>query len=738
MNTRYDFRLAIPVAVSWGVLAITEFATLEKHIVLLLVGTGCLLATIASLASRKHRGAGAIAIVAVALAVSTLLTFRAMQEPPKVEEDPGRCETLVRLDSGNSLPAPATVLSALCSSGEHSGSALLLDATDKDGTIEPGELGFGTVIAATCDTWLFEGRWMLDCGEARVAERPVFARLSASWRASFQLANEPLPGDGGALLAGLAIGDTSRVDASLQDAMLEAGLSHLTAVSGANCAIVTAAAFGVAIALGARRWLRIAVAFVALGAFVVLVTPEPSVVRASLMAIIALLGFLRGQPRGAVPLLSLAVLVGLLVNPSLATSVGFVLSVLATAGLIVHAKPIAEKLTAVMPKPLAFAVAVPAAAQLWCLPVLILLDNGVQPLSVLWNLAAAPAAPIVTVVGLIACIASQFVPVIGTLVAWFAWPAAAWIAALARLSETLGPWRIPWTDGLSGAFLAAVGIVGVALLLRGRRRGVIVILLATLLAVSLVTVPTALQRASLSDWRVIQCDVGQGHATLVRVGNATVLIDTGEHEELLEECLSLAGVRALDAVFLTHFDQDHSGAVTAVHGNTSVVFHGPATKEDAGMLAALRQAGSETRELAAGASVTLGSLGIEVLWPVPGIEPGNPASLTLAFREPGSRDAFLVILGDLGESEQRRLLGEVPAAQVMLAAHHCSADQYPPLYDSVNPDAVLVGVGENSYGHPTDACLDAIAGAGAQPLRTDEHGTIAIMRDGSVWFGVVE
>ncbi|WP_293697466.1 ComEC/Rec2 family competence protein [uncultured Agrococcus sp.] len=738
MKPPADFRLAIPVATGWLALALVEFTPVDAGVAVLVAGSGMLVALLAAILLRRRAPAGLLALIAVACAIAALLVVRGAQEPASVDAGTGRCDALVRLDSGNALPAAATVLTADCGREHSSGPVILFEAVGEHGEVQPGELGFGTVLSAECDTWSFQDNWVLDCTNAHVVERPLFAQWSAAWRASFQRANEPLPGDGGALLAGLAIGDTSRVDETLQDAMLEAGLSHLTAVSGANCAIVTAAAFGLSAALGARRWVRISVALAALAAFVVLVTPEPSVVRASLMAIIALLGFLRGQPRGAVPLLSLAVLVGLIVNPTLATSVGFVLSVLATAGLIVHSKPIAERLADYMPAPLAFAIAVPVAAQLWVLPVLILLDNGVQPLSVLWNLAAAPAAPVVTVVGLVACMASQFVPVIGTLVAWLAWPAAAWIASLARLSEAIGPWRIPWAEGLPGALLAAVGITGVAMLLRRRRLGIAVIGLAALLATGLVSVPEAVRRASLADWRVVQCDVDQGHATLVRVGGATVLIDTGEHEDLLEECLQTAGVRQIDVLFLTHFDLDHSGAAPAMIGRIGTVVHGPMTQEDEQLVAQLREGGADAREVGAGARVTVGQMVVNVLWPEAGIAPGNPASLALAFQERTNGGVFLVILGDLGEAEQRRLIGVVPESTLLLAAHHCSADQHPPLYDEVGADAVLVGVGENSYGHPTDACLQAITGSGGTPLRTDEHGTIAIMHDGSVWFSGVD
>jgi competence protein ComEC len=85
------------------------------------------------------------------------------------------------------------------------------------------------------------------------------------------------------------------VSPELDAAMKESSLSHLTAVSGANCAIVVGLAFGAVAAGGGSRRARITGGVVALAAFVVLVTPEPSVVRAAVMAHIAMLGVLLGR-----------------------------------------------------------------------------------------------------------------------------------------------------------------------------------------------------------------------------------------------------------------------------------------------------------------------------------------------------------------------------------------------------------------------------------------------------------
>src|SRR5690606_39385234 len=105
--------------------------------------------------------------------------------------------------------------------------------------------------------------------------------IAAQVREDFVTRAVKLPEPGAGLLPGLAVGDTRAVSEELNAAMLTSGLSHLTAVSGANCASVVGAVFWLVALCGGGRMLRIVLALVALAAFVILVTPEPSVIRAA-------------------------------------------------------------------------------------------------------------------------------------------------------------------------------------------------------------------------------------------------------------------------------------------------------------------------------------------------------------------------------------------------------------------------------------------------------------------------
>jgi competence protein ComEC len=163
----------------------------------------------------------------------------------------------------------------------------------------------------------------------------------------------------------------------------------------------------------------------ALAGFVVLVTPEPSVVRAATMSAVAMLALLLGRRGSGLALLALAVCVLLAADPWLALSLGFALSVAATGALLVLAPPLARGLGRFLPASLALALAVPLSAQLVCSPLIVLVSPGVAVYGVPANLLAAPAAPVATVLGLAACLAAP-VPVLQAGLTALTWLPAAW------------------------------------------------------------------------------------------------------------------------------------------------------------------------------------------------------------------------------------------------------------------------------------------------------------------------
>ena len=321
-----------------------------------------------------------------------------------------------------------------------------------------------------------------------VAPPPWYLGWANGLRASFSAAAASLPGDGGELLPGLAIGDTVNVSATLSADMKTSSLSHLTAVSGANCAVLIGLILLVGRAIGLPRGLRIALASLVLVGFVVLVTPQPSVVRSAIMAALVLAATAGGRPIGGLPVVGVTVLALLVADPWLAVDYGFALSVLATVGLMTLTSPLSRRLESMMPRWLALAIAVPLAAQLACQPVLILLSPSLPLYGVVANALAEPASPLATVVGLVACLALPLAPAIGHCLTAIAWLPSAWIAAVAEFFARLPAARVPWPGGFVGAIILAI-LTGAALTLllarlSGRLRGALVASSAAVLAAS--------------------------------------------------------------------------------------------------------------------------------------------------------------------------------------------------------------------------------------------------------------
>lgn len=565
--------------------------------------------------------------------------------------------------------------------------------------------------------------------------------VAADLRQSLVSAAAGLPGGGGELVPGLAVGDTSAVSAQTDADMKTSSLSHLTAVSGANCALVVGIAFVVAAGLGAGRRIRVAAGLSALTGFVILVTPEPSVVRAAMMAGIAMLAVLLGRAGAGVALLSAAVVSLLLFDPWLSSSLGFALSVAATAALLTLARPLSSGLTRVMPAPLALALSVPLAAQLACGPLLVLIDPSVPLWGVPANLLAAPAAPAATVLGLAACLAAP-IPVVQSGLAAIAWVPAAWIAGIADTASALPFARLPWADGLLGALLLA-GVGGLvvlavalpaqsALSVRLRRSASIVLVgVVTVWGCGTVAMTISQRWGIPGDWSILMCDVGQGDAVLVRSGEAIALIDTGPDPDLLSACLDRVGIARLDLLVLTHFDKDHIGGSEAVIGRVASVLHGPTDgSADERLLAEFGSSGAAVVSAQEGMSGLLGAARWSILWPRASVPfpPGNDSSVTVSIEGGGvPRSLFL---GDLSADPQRMLRASIRGAvEVVKVSHHGSADQDPGLYDQIAPRIALIGVGaENTYGHPTQATLAMLQGTAIG--RTDQEGVVAVVGRG--------
>jgi competence protein ComEC len=190
---------------------------------------------------------------------------------------------------------------------------------------------------------------------------------------------------------------------------------------------------------------------------------------------IALVAMALGRRSQPLPLLSAAVLILVLLNPFLARSVGFALSAVATAAIVLIAPVWTDRLSRRMPRWLAVALAVPAAAQLACTPLLVAVFGQATPWAIPANLLAAPAVAPATIVGIVTAAVAVASPSVAAAFAWVAAVPAGWLALVARSMAALPGADARWPTGLAGLALLAISsvpVVAVARLVVWHRRNV--------------------------------------------------------------------------------------------------------------------------------------------------------------------------------------------------------------------------------------------------------------------------
>ncbi|WP_448059885.1 ComEC/Rec2 family competence protein [Cellulomonas hominis] len=306
-------------------------------------------------------------------------------------------------------------------------------------------------------------------GPELVTAPPGWLRATAGLRAGLVALASGVPGDAGDLLPGVAVGDTSAVGDELAQAMRVSGLTHLTAVSGAHFSLVGAVVLAGVGAVGIPRVVRAVLVAVVLAGFVVLVHPGPSVVRAAAMGAVGVAGLALGRPARSVAALAVAVVVLLVADPWLARDIGFVLSVVATCGIVGLTAPLAARGAPWTGRTLAQAIAVPVAAQVACAPVLLVLEPAVSVYAVPANLVVAPAVAPATVLGLLATLAAPWWPGGAAVLAHLAGAACWWIATVARTAARLPGAHVDWAAGPVGVVLLALVSTAVVALLLGIR-----------------------------------------------------------------------------------------------------------------------------------------------------------------------------------------------------------------------------------------------------------------------------
>lgn len=574
-----------------------------------------------------------------------------------------------------------------------------------------------------------------------------------------------LPAERRALVPALVVGDTSAMTDDLREQFRVSGLSHLTAVSGANLALMLAFVLTAARWTGVRGWWLRSIGLACVVAFVGICRTEPSVLRAAAMGLVVLAGLGLGGRSSSSGLaehrrhagfrpLATAVLVLLLADPWLSRSAGFALSVLATGGIVALARRWADTMARWSPGWLAEAVAVPLAAQLATQPVVSAISGQLSVVGIVANALAGPCVGPATVLGFAAAAASLVSPPVAGVLGW----TAGWVTQLIIWVAATGAalpgavLRIPVGPVMIGVL--TVGCVLVACWMpRLLGRPWMAALAAALLVVSVIRAP-AQPGWPPPDWLTVACDVGQGDAVVVDLGGrSAAVIDTGPQPALVDRCLDQLGITRIPLLVLTHFHADHVGGLAGVLAGREVglVLVSPMALPPREAEQVRRLLDTEPtavmRVARPGLTLDVGDLHWATIGPVgqpAAVDPAEVGDAESSAENDGSivgvatvrtsgAPVRILFTGDVEPDAQLALLagGAALAVDVLKVPHHGSSRQDQRFLAATGARIAITSSGEgNSYGHPAPSTVRRLEQLGMTVVGTDRHGGVAVWSRG--------
>lgn len=531
-----------------------------------------------------------------------------------------------------------------------------------------------------------------------------------------------------ALIAGVVCGRSAELRAQpAGDWFSVTGTAHLIAVSGSHLAIV---GFVIESALQKTRFsrgLQRGLLVLALAAYAVFTGASPSAVRACCMVAATLVANGAGRRRHGLSALFVTMAIFVMLRPTVLFEMGFQLSCASVFAILCFCPYATYALVELgVRSGVASILSVTLCSQLATLPVTI---PAFGTFSLIAPIANAVIGPVISVllassVVLAPCslvpLLSHGALVVPMIVARCALFFEQLFAAVPGASVSVPPDTV-WVYVVP--FALAVLLVWWP---RPRARP----MAAGLACLVLLAAIPYVYWDQFAPPSVTVLDVGQADAILIRQGGAVTLVDCGLDERVVS-ALVRNNVHHIDAVFVTHWDEDHWGGLPAVLEQFSVGTIAVAADalEDA-PAEVLSRPGVEYRQVRRGDTVDIGSFCARVMWPFESVDgEGNEDSLVLLLSyAQGGQSLRMLLTGDAELDQEREFVQEVGDIDVLKLGHHGSKVSVDlDLLETLKPELSIASAGEgNRYGHPSDACIDAVKEAGGAFACTIEHGDITI------------
>lgn len=570
------------------------------------------------------------------------------------------------------------------------------------------------------------------------------------------------------ILEAMLFGEKSELSGDIKELYQAAGISHVLVISGLHISLLALAVAGILRRLGFPMPVWVILSVGVLAGYGILIGQPTTAVRALLMFFVLQGARLLGRSYDLLSALAFAGILMLLDNPDLILDGGCRLSFCAVIGVGWYVSEKNKIFRSIGEKEKrknrgkggkgssagAILENIRAGWYLWLFTLPVMLDTfyQVSVVGLLWNLVAIPLLPVIIASGGLGVVLAGWNIFLGSLAGSPAYGMLQLYQEIGNISEKLPVGM--WTPGqpskpvIAGYYLVIFLLVLVEKQLIKREKWWKIrkifpgMELCSMLLLLLLMAHPWQQRE-----KITFLDVGQGDASLLQSGGQTLLLDGGSTSQknvgtyVILPYIKQQGISCLEAVVLTHTDQDHINGVTEVleEGkkgwltvkNLMYPYWMEGTEQGKQLKKLAEEAGASCRKIRAGDRLTIGKAEAVVLYPKEQekIAEPNAGSLVLFWKWEGVRAMFT---GDLPEEKERELLQNLPACEILQVGHHGSATSTcREFLEQVQPSLAVISCAmKNRYGHPSPDTVDRLKKTGCEIRYTMKSGAITIRKRG--------
>jgi competence protein ComEC len=547
------------------------------------------------------------------------------------------------------------------------------------------------------------------------------------------------------ILGGIVFGDDAvSPPKNIKDSFINSGLLHILAASGMNVAFIYSFFFLMMSLLKTPFKLRVVLGMVMVLIYSLMTGLGASVIRATCMLIFVLIGKLIDRDANSVSLLAFVAMLMLLFNPLYINDVGFQLSFIVTFGIIIMA-PNVVKFKNRFFDFIANTIAIPIIAQLWVIPIQIFYFNNISIYSVFANIMSVPILMVLSFGGFVSSLLSIISPISHFVCKIFDFVLNPLITILVNISDFWGtlPHATFQTShpSIFQILLYYCILISIAALLNSKYREKYKKQLITLILVCLFILLGSQIPIKNSNLEIITFDVGNADCFLIKTPeNKYFMIDTAKSsynkgksqaEIIVLKYLKDHGIKNLDFIIITHFDNDHCGGATDILKGVTVnkIYVNNLNDKSPSAKSIFKTANSRSSQiiLAQDKQNIYNNNGFELTnYIYKNGKTDNEKSIVTLLKY---NNFSMLFTGDANLKALTNLKSELPSNITVLKVPHHGAigGLNTDLVNYFNPQYTILSVGNNKFGHPSIYMLNLIKNS--KILRTDINNSILIKVD---------